>query len=295
MANTNDENAGVEVGQDNRRFWVNRASEKYRGDTDYWNQFDAWINDKDAMKSVFEYFKERKIESDFRNPQATPLTAYHKALVRENTPSVDLWMEAVARQNWTERRTGNPVLVWSAIDTLKRYLSWCEETSNKPETEQPNTLSRILSMREYGLCGATSSTTTKKGAQRTINCDKLLGYFKGISIINEEEWGAVSVADEDPQRTTAIASAIEAKMRANQEKALIQKVFKDVGKKMSGEAKNRMLSLMKGATKKAIGGECETEEATPRVEYRGGSVRGSRVPTRQASPETSEDDMEDLE
>lgn len=295
MANTNDENAGVEVGQDNRRFWVNRASEKYRGDTEYWNQFDAWINDKDAMKSVFEYFKERKIESDFRNPQATPLTAYHKALVRENTPSVDLWMEAVARQNWTERKTGNPVLVWSAVDTLKRYLSWCEETSNKPETEQPNTLSRILSMREYGLCGATSSTTTKKGAQRTINCDKLLGYFKGTGIINEDEWGAVSVAEEDPQRTKAIADAIEAKMRAQQEKALIQKVFKDVGKKMSGEAKNRMLSLMKGATKKAIGGECETEEATPRVEYRGGSVRGSRVPTRQASPETSEDDMEDLE
>jgi hypothetical protein len=151
-------------------------------------------------------------------------------------------------------------------------------------------------MREYGLCGATTNTTTKKGAQRTINCDKLLGYFKGISIINEEEYGSVSVADEDPQRTMAIANAIEAKMKAQQEKALIQKVFKDVGKKMSGEAKNRMLSLMKGATKKAIGGECETEEATPRVvEYRGGSVRGSRVPTRQASPETSEDDMEDLE
>lgn len=295
LANTNDEDAGVEIGQDNRRFWVNRASEKYRGNTQYWNEFDAYLGDVDAMKSVFEYFRAREITSDFRNPDATPLTAYHKALVRENTPSVDLWVEHLARENWVERERGNPNLTWTAEDTLKRYLTWCEQTSNKPETEAPNKLSRLLSMREYGLCGASVAGTGVRGkATRTFSCDKLIAYFKKTGVMTDEQYGVLGIADEDPARNLAIANEVERKMRAQQERALVAKISKDISKKVSGEAKRKMVEQLKKSAKKVIQGdpeEVESEDDRPVVSSRA----PSRLPTRPASPVESEDDMSDLE
>jgi hypothetical protein len=272
---------------------VNRASEKYRGNTEYWKQFDAVIQDRDAMKSVFQYFKTREITSDFRNPEATPLTAYHKALVRENTPSVDLWLESVTRQYWYEEHSGNPVLTWDAETTTKKYLSWCDQTGNKPETEAPNKLSRILTMRDYGISGATKTSLGAKGkAMRTIYIDKCLEYFKKAGVITEDQFyiGTATTAEEDTEKEREIAEAIEKKMKAQQEKALIQKLKKEVGKKMSGEAKQKMFAMMEKATKKLS--LCEDPEPEPEQLH---SRFSSKVPTRAASPESSEDDMDDLE
>ena len=294
LANTNDEDAGVEIGTDNRRFWVNRASEKFRGNTAYWTEFDLYITDPDAMKSLFEYFMARKIESDFRNPEATPLTAYHKALARENTPSVDLWVEHIARENWVERDKGNPILTWTAEDTAKRYITWCEQTGNRAETEAPNKLSRILTTREYGLCGASSVVSGARGkAMRTFNIDKCLHYFKKCGLITDEQYGFVDMTQQDPRDILAIEKQVEKKMKAQQEKAMVIKIQNDMAKRLGGEAKRKMLGAMKGQMNRIVGGgDSDTEEGYSTATR--ASRAPSKVPTRCASPETSEDDMDDL-
>jgi hypothetical protein len=276
IAMTNDEDGGVKIGMDDRRFWVNRASEKYRGNTEYWMKFEGFLRDKNAMKTVFEWFKEREIVSDFRNPEATPLTNYHKALVRENTPTLDLWMEAVVRKHWTHPSKGNAVLNWTAEDALRRYLAWCGETNNIPETEKSLKHSRMLGTRDYGLCGATSKFDGPKGkAMRRIDVDKMVSYFKERGVMSEEQFYAGSEQQclEGGEADFAAQEEMEkadARIKQVKEQDLIAQVAKEMTKELKGQAKKDMFAkfhkVLKNRAAQAQGGEAEEQEEQAEVE-----------------------------
>lgn len=127
---------------------------------------------------------------------------------------------------------------------------------------------------------------------RTFNIDKCLHYFKKSGLITDEQYGFVDMTQQDPRDILAIEKQVEKKMKAQQEKAMVIKIQNDMAKRLGGEAKRKMLGAMKGQMNRIVGGGDSEDEGYSTATR--ASRAPSKVPTRAASPETSEDDMDDL-
>jgi hypothetical protein len=92
IAPTNN-NDPVPTGGDDRRLMIVRASDELIGNVAYFNKFYEYINDKNAMKTLYEYYRTVKIPENF-NKLKPPTTKHHQELKTMSRNVIEQWLEA---------------------------------------------------------------------------------------------------------------------------------------------------------------------------------------------------------
>ncbi len=103
--------------KDNRRDVVTQSSNELIGNHDYFNKYYAYLDNIDAMKSVFEYFKSIPNLDKFRNIKK-PKTKYQQNMEDETVDPVESWLRDFIKNNYKEEEV--------EVDKSTLYLSFNE-------------------------------------------------------------------------------------------------------------------------------------------------------------------------
>ena len=96
VTTNNDEPINAKRGD--RRNIIITSSNELKNNAEYFNKFYKYLNDIDAVKSVFEYFKSIPNLNKF-NEIKKPITEYQKDLEEENTNPIEKWLKEYIKKN----------------------------------------------------------------------------------------------------------------------------------------------------------------------------------------------------
>jgi len=123
IAPTNN-NDPVPTTGDDRRLMIVRASDELIGNTKYFDKFYGFINDKNAMKTLFEYYRTVHIPENF-NKLKPPTTKHHQELKTMNRHVIEQWLEAFIVE---EVR-----LLYPGVDNLDEFIESDEFEESQDE------------------------------------------------------------------------------------------------------------------------------------------------------------------
>jgi len=118
---TNNEDP-IDTKQDDRRFWIVRASDKLLGDTEYFDEFNKMLDDPMAISEIYQYFKTLvgydgdKVARFHEIPK--PTTAYQQNIQEANTDTVIQWLIYLSSCN------DKDTLEMTGSDTTNMYNDW---------------------------------------------------------------------------------------------------------------------------------------------------------------------------
>jgi len=202
IATTNDEQGGFKIGEDTRRFWLLRVSDKRLGDTEYFDKFYGYLKDDNCVKSVYEWFKKREITSNFDDPKATPITEYQRRIAESNRSNIDTFLEWIVRQHWKYEREGNDKLEMTSTDCLTMYREFCHIQGEKWEKGASAAAGLSMKINNRDISEKAKATACEKrrdGSYRVFDIDKMLAYFVEKNVMRYEEFsgnGVKAIQDE---------------------------------------------------------------------------------------------------
>ena len=161
IAPTNN-NDPVPTPGDDRRLLITRASDELIGNVDYFDKFYKFINDPNAMKTLYEYYKTVTIPDDF-NKLKPPTTKHHQELKEMNRSPIASWLEQFIIEemdscNEDTKEYSNTVL-------YQKFKSWKEANGVNYEISAQQFNMRIHSLRLNGV----TTKKTKKCNLKVIN------------------------------------------------------------------------------------------------------------------------------
>ncbi len=161
----------VPTSDDDRRLFIIRASDQLIGDTEYFNKFYNYINNEDAMKTLYEHYRTVKIPDNF-NKSKPPTTAHHQELKSMNRPPIALWLEQfiINAMDNCDDTTGE----YNNASLYQKFKSWKETNGINYDLNSQQFNMRIHGLRLDGM-------TTKKTRTcnlRVINFAKVLESLK---------------------------------------------------------------------------------------------------------------------
>jgi hypothetical protein len=101
LLNTTNNGDALYFPADNRRDVVILSSNELIGNVEYFNKFYSYLDNVDAMKSVFEYFKSIPNLDKFRNIKK-PKTKYQQNMEDETIDPIELWLRDYIKNNYKE-------------------------------------------------------------------------------------------------------------------------------------------------------------------------------------------------
>lgn len=198
IATTNDEQGGFKIGEDTRRFWILRVSDKRLGDTEYFDEFYGYLKDDNCVKSIYEWFKQREITSNFDDPKATPITEYQRRIAESNRSNIDTFLEWYTRREWKEEKKGNGTKEMTSTEVLNLYRAYCSEQGEKWEKGAGSAAGLSMKINNSDISDkskATSSEKRRDGSYRIFDIDKMLAHYVAKGSLRYEEFkGATSSA-----------------------------------------------------------------------------------------------------
>jgi hypothetical protein len=173
LLNTTNNGDAIYFPKDNRRDIVILSSNELIGKTDYFNRFYEYLNNIDAMKSVFEYFKTIPNMDKFRNIKK-PKTKYQEDMEEESIDPIELWLRDYIKNNYKESEIEvNKILLYNLFNEfIKKYY---------PEHKYSKTSfgKKLIALNVDGI--EEKRTSVKRYV--LINIDVVMKYFK----MNKEE------------------------------------------------------------------------------------------------------------
>jgi len=101
LINTTNNGDALYFPSDNRRDVVILSSNELINNTEYFDKFYKYLDNIDAMKSVFEYFKSIPDLDNFRKIKK-PKTEYQKNMEEESIDPIELWLRDYIKNNYKE-------------------------------------------------------------------------------------------------------------------------------------------------------------------------------------------------
>jgi hypothetical protein len=119
-SNTNDSTITA-VGD--RRNGITRVSPEKKGDVEYFNQLYEYINNKDTMKTLYDYFMAMEGLENFHK-EKVPLTEHQQLLQQSARTQPDHWLEAFTIANKDKEQ-----VVLSSKAVFEQFNQWKEENN----------------------------------------------------------------------------------------------------------------------------------------------------------------------
>lgn len=126
--------------KDDRRKYFMKCSDELKGNHKYFDDFYAMLENENQMKSVFEYFKNRKITL---LQGELPLTDYNKELKALGTPVLKQFIKDCA-PDFTECEL-------TSADLFDTFLKWIEKNKLRYECNSQQFACRFANLRLKGM------------------------------------------------------------------------------------------------------------------------------------------------
>ena len=118
----------TETSQGDRRNIIIYVSKEKKGDIEYFNTLNKYIDDINTLRTLYDYFM--NIEGlDKFNEIKKPLTEHQELLVQMSRTAPDLWLEYYTMQNININKT-----IKSPKELYEEFLKWCKENNVEYET-----------------------------------------------------------------------------------------------------------------------------------------------------------------
>jgi hypothetical protein len=165
----------IDINQDNRRFWIVRCSDEFKGNAEYFNKFNQLIEDPCFIKSIYSYFKlmpniDNFIELDL------PISEFHKNIQDSNVSDVERWLKSYVLYYAAE--VEKIVLIKNLYN---EFVQWCEINKCKYVLTSKKFSLEIANLQFNGVY---KGSHTKHGDTKRINIDELKLHF-GIGCLVE--------------------------------------------------------------------------------------------------------------
>jgi hypothetical protein len=165
---TNNEDP-VKTSKDDRRKIIIRASDELIGNRDYFDKMYAMLEDKNSVKSIYEYFKGLPGADKFSNVPM-PETRYHKDIKEVQTSPVELWLRQLTIDNINLEYVEK-----SGMEQYEAFNIFKADNGIHFECSLP---AFGLKLKNLKIAGVGESIHTKSGAKRTFDIPKMKGYFQ---------------------------------------------------------------------------------------------------------------------
>jgi len=154
--------------KDDRRNLIARASDELIGNFDYFNKINEYINDINAIKTCYEYFKSIPDMVNF-NKMKMPVTEYQQDLKDSNISPIELWVKSFVLDNYYETEVEK-----YAKELFVLFNEWCQ----KCNIEYKITIIQFgVRMKQLNISGIEKGKHTNKGDKKLFKIQLLKNYF----------------------------------------------------------------------------------------------------------------------
>lgn len=165
VTTNNDEPINAKRGD--RRNIIITSSNELKGNAEYFNRFYKYLNDIDAVKSIFEYFKSIPELDKFNNIKK-PITEYQKELEEENTNPIEKWLKEYIKQECE-----TPLFEIKTNDMYELFMEYKNKYYPNHRYTSSTFSKQLLSLKINGINRVRKSV----GRFTTVNVDDVLKYF----------------------------------------------------------------------------------------------------------------------
>jgi hypothetical protein len=153
-----------------RRNWVVRASDELCGNQKYFNQLEAYLNDDNVIKTLFDYFKSIPNMENFGDIPR-PQTAYHKNLSDLGVSPLEQWLKAFAMEK-------NGLVTILSGEACKVYNYWRTTNGFTDFTVNAQKFGcELKALMLTGLPGIDKGRETNKGNELIFDTAALRKHF----------------------------------------------------------------------------------------------------------------------
>jgi hypothetical protein len=168
LITTNNEDP-VKTSKKDRRKLIIRASDELIGNRDYFDKMYAMLEDENAVKSIYEYFKGLPGADKFSNVPM-PETQYHKDIKEAQTSPIELWLRQLTIDNINLEYVDK-----SAMEQFEAFNIFKEDNKINFECSMP---AFGLKIKNLKIAGVGEPIHTKSGNKRRFDIPKMKGYFQ---------------------------------------------------------------------------------------------------------------------
>ena len=168
LITTNNEDP-VKTSKDDRRKIIIRASDELIGNKDYFDKMYAMLEDENAVKSIYEYFKALPNADKFSSVPM-PETQYHKDIKEAQTSPIELWLRQLTVDNINLEYVDK-----SAMEQYEAFNIFKADNGINFECSMP---SFGLKIKNLKIAGIGEPIHTKSGNKRRFDIPKMKEYFQ---------------------------------------------------------------------------------------------------------------------
>jgi len=165
VTTNNDEPINAKRGD--RRNIIITSSNELKNNKEYFNQFYKYLNDVDAVKSIFEYFKSIPNLDKF-NEIKKPITEYQQELEEENENPIEKWIKEYIKKNCE-----TPLFEIKTTDLFEEFIEYKNKYYPTHRYTSSTFSKQLLALKIHGIIR--KRTSVKRLTE--INVDDVLKYF----------------------------------------------------------------------------------------------------------------------
>lgn len=178
IVTTNNENP-MGTTQDDRRKFIIRSSDEKCGNKEYFNNLSKLLDDKDVIKTCYEYFKSIKGMDKFGDIPI-PVSEYHKDLKQLSVSPVESFMKDFVLENYY---TKEPIKLYGK-EIFNLFNSWLKKCGLEYGC---NIQAFGLRLKNLKIDGITKGNHSNKGESNLFDIPTMIKHFKLDAIVYEKE------------------------------------------------------------------------------------------------------------
>jgi hypothetical protein len=168
LITTNNEDP-VKTSKDDRRKLIVRASDELIGNRDYFDKMYAMLEDENAVKSIYEYFKGLPGADKF-SKVPLPETEYHKDIKEAQMSPIELWLRHFVTENIN--------LAFVEKSTMEQYEAFNVFKADTGIHFECPLVTFSLKLKNLKVDGVGEVMHTRTGNKRIFDIPKMKGHFK---------------------------------------------------------------------------------------------------------------------
>lgn len=165
---TNNEDP-VKTSKDDRRKLIIRASDELIGNREYFDKMYAMLEDDNAVRSIYEYFKTLPGADKF-GKIPLPETEYHRDIKEAQSSPIELWLRQFTIEN------GN--LAYVEKTGMEQYQAFNVFKADSGIQFECSLVSFSLKLKNLKIAGVGDVVHTKTGGKRRFDIPIMKEYFK---------------------------------------------------------------------------------------------------------------------
>jgi hypothetical protein len=159
----------VKTSKDDRRKLIVRASDELVGNRDYFDKMYAMLEDENAVKSIYEYFKGLPGADKF-SKVPMPETEYHKDIKEAQMSPIELWLRHFVTENIN--------LAFVDKSAMEQYEAFNVFKADTGIHFECSLVSFSLKLKNLKVDGIGEVMHTMNGNKRRFNVSKMKEFFK---------------------------------------------------------------------------------------------------------------------